>query len=130
MSTRLFIYGTLKKGGRLHRHMEGQKFIGKVKTAPKYRLYAVGWFPGLYELPSEDDDVGKSIEGELYEVDDECLARLDRVEGVPSLYQRRAVTVQNAPASDNGEDLIQSYFYNKDVSELSDAGTNWPVGGE
>ena len=131
MSTRLFIYGTLKRGGRLHRYMRDQKFLGEVKTTPQYRLFNVSWFPGLREQADEDEGEGKEIEGELYEVDDRCLAILDQVEGVPSLLdERRAVTVQNPPISDDGEKLVQSYFYKGDVSKLAEAGTCWPVGGE
>lgn len=121
----VFVYGTLKKGGRLSCHMSGQKFLGEAKTAPRYRLYNISWFPGL----KEDEDEGKEIEGELYEVDEQCLANLDRVEGAPHLYSRSAVTIQNPPFNEGGKNLIQSYFYNGDISECSEVGTSWPIGG-
>jgi gamma-glutamylcyclotransferase (GGCT)/AIG2-like uncharacterized protein YtfP len=43
---------------------------------------------------------GSSIRGELYEVDDGALAALDRLEGVPHLYQRcfSALKDDNEPA--------------------------------
>lgn len=113
---KLFIYGTLKKGGALSANMKGQSFLGNVKTLPEYKLYKIGWFPGLVE----DAEHGTSIEGELYEVDDNTVAVLDRVEGVPSLYRREPVKIQD-------QEDVQSYFYNKSVENLEDAGTSWKV---
>lgn len=126
MKARVFVYGTLKKNGRLSFYLNNQKFLGSFKTAPRYRMYNISWFPGI----KEDDDEGKELEGELYEVDADCLAVLDRVEGAPNLYERKAITIQNPPSVEDGENLIQSYFYKGDTSECSDAGTCWPVGGE
>lgn len=122
---KVFVYGTLKKGGKLSYYLSSQKFLGAFKTAPRYRLYNISWFPGL----KEDEDNGKEIEGELYEVDAECLTVLDQVEGAPTFYERKAITIQNPPNFEDGENLIQSYFYKGDISECSEAGTCWPVVG-
>lgn len=115
---KLFIYGTLKRGGRLNGHLQGQKFLGETKTVGKYQLLKIGWYPGLVQ--SEN---GNQIEGELWEVTDDCLQRLDVVEGAPDLFRRDNVEIEN-------QENIQSYFYNGDVSGFSDAGNSWIVGAE
>jgi len=39
------------------------------------------------------EDVSSTVWGVLYEVDEECIASMDRVEGVPTAYRRERVTV-------------------------------------
>ena len=81
--TMVFVYGTLKTGKVRHPHMKGATFLREARTAAKYALYQS---PGVnYPCLVEDDTQGVSVEGELWEVPDECLARLDVVEGVPRL---------------------------------------------
>ena len=120
VSNRLFIYGTLKRGGRLNGHLEGQKFLGDAKTSKNYRLYKIGWYPGL-----KRSEEGKQIFGELWEVDDKCLQNLDRVEGAPGLFKRDFVEI-----ADSDEKGVESYFYNGDITKCQDVGTCWPVGGK
>jgi gamma-glutamylcyclotransferase (GGCT)/AIG2-like uncharacterized protein YtfP len=117
MATNIFVYGTLMRGDCRHGALAGQKFLGDAKTAPRYRMYDVGTYPALVE--SAD---GLSIEGELWSVDDACLARLDDVEGVPDgLYARRPIKLQPpfevTPA--------QAYFFLKSTSGMTDSGQRW-----
>lgn len=61
----MFLNGTAMSGQRDHRLVEGARFLGPARTAPRYRFYAVrDEFPGL--VPVADD--GASIVGELYEM--------------------------------------------------------------
>ncbi len=60
-----------------HQHIEDQHFIDEVSTAPGYRLYALTGYPGM--VPDSSDTVG--VPGELWKVDADCLARLNRFEG-------------------------------------------------
>lgn len=86
--TRLFIYGTLKRGGRNHALLAGQTFLGEAHTPPGYTLYALGDYPGL--VPAASDRQG--VKGELWAVDDATLARLDEFEGVAEgLYRREPI---------------------------------------
>lgn len=94
MSTLVMVYGSLKKGYRLCRYLESSRFIGEVRTAPKYRLVDLGAYPGLLHA----DRDGDSVAGELYEVDDRTLAVLDEVEGVPHLYDRERIEVVGVSA--------------------------------
>src|SRR6185369_8713827 len=41
-SVRLFVYGSLKRGGRHHDELEGATFVGEASTLPGYRLEVLG----------------------------------------------------------------------------------------
>ena len=61
----LFVNGEGMSGGKVHYSIEGLPFLGKARTAPRYRFFSVrDEFPGLWLV----DEGGVSIEGELYEV--------------------------------------------------------------
>lgn len=116
---RLFVYGTLKRGHPLHGHLLGQTCLGDGRTLPEFRLLNCGWYPALVE-----SDEGRSIRGEVWEVDDETLRRLDEVEDVPSgLYERRTISLQ-APFDDAP---AITYVYRQDVTGLPDCGDEWLV---
>ncbi|WP_416559486.1 gamma-glutamylcyclotransferase [Limnohabitans sp. yimb22184] len=106
---RLFIYGTLMPGLRLEAEMHGARFMGPAQVPG--RLVDVGRFPGL--LPGY-----AQVTGEVYEVDDAHLARLDVVEGMvrgdrsASQYWRETVTVLSGPLQGQP---VQTYVYNRPV---------------
>ncbi len=81
---RLVVYGTLKKGGALHKNMElvNAKFI-KEAELKDHRMHDMGWYPAIVESP------GDKVKVEIYEIPDESLSVFDRVEGYPTLYQRK-----------------------------------------
>ena len=105
MTYALFIYGTLMPGLRLEAEMNGARFLGAAQVPG--RLVDVGRYPGL--LHGEG-----VVTGEVYEVDDAHLARLDVVEGlVPgnraaSQYWREEVTVASGPLQGR---RVQTYVY-------------------
>src|SRR5687767_3770070 len=66
----MFLNGTAMSGQKDHDVIVGTTFLGPVRTAPRYRFIAVrDEFPGLLPVP----DGGVSIEGELYELEEEVL---------------------------------------------------------
>jgi allophanate hydrolase-like protein len=84
--TLMFLNGGAMRGGPLHHLLAGARFVGVVRTAPRYRFYSVGdRFPALAELTGPQDvrgdgpqDVGGdgdgvSVAGELYDVPWEVL---------------------------------------------------------
>lgn len=78
---KLFVYGTLKQGFGNHVLLKDSTLIGTLEL-PGYSMHSFGWFPVI--TPSQRD----SVVGELYEIDEDTLARCDRLEGHPSFYQR------------------------------------------
>ena len=106
MQHTLFIYGTLMPGLRLEAEMHGARFVGPAHIAG--RLIDVGRYPGLLQGDGQ-------VTGEVYEVDDAHLARLDEVEGVvpgdrnASQYWREEVTVLSGPLQGQ---QVQTYVYN------------------
>lgn len=113
MTQLLFIYGTLMPGLRLEAQMQGAHFVGAAQVAG--RLVDVGRYPGF--LNGEG-----FVTGEVYEVDDAHLARLDVVEGlvpgdrVASQYWREGVTVVGGPMQGQ---QVQTYVYNRSVDDCT-----------
>jgi gamma-glutamylcyclotransferase (GGCT)/AIG2-like uncharacterized protein YtfP len=115
---RIFLYGTLKRGGASHHFLVGQRYVDKARTAAEYRLYLLDGYPGL--VPSPRD--GRSIEGEIWEVEPACLARLDEWEGTEiGLFARAAVRLL-PPYNQTG---AEAYLYLKSVEGRADAGTRF-----
>jgi len=110
---RIFVYGSLKRGFRLHYILADQRFVGDAITAPGFRLYDVGAFPAMVADPD-----GIAVQGELYEVDDDCLAELDRVEGEGRLYERVEIKLQ-------GQSTAETYLFLPDVDKLEEIGDCW-----
>jgi gamma-glutamylcyclotransferase (GGCT)/AIG2-like uncharacterized protein YtfP len=116
---RLFTYGTLKRGHRLHGHLAGQSYLGEAQSLPEFRLHNCGWYPALVE--SSD---GRSIRGELWDVDEATLMLLDEVEEVGTgLYERRWICLQ--PPFDDSPAI--AYVYLRDSAGLPDCGNEWPL---
>jgi gamma-glutamylcyclotransferase (GGCT)/AIG2-like uncharacterized protein YtfP len=86
MTHRVFVYGTLKSGFPNHYLLEGCEFFGRAVTVPTYKMIENG-FPVI--IPDPD---GRRLAGEIYVVDDETLARLDRLEREGSSYDQRRAT--------------------------------------
>jgi gamma-glutamylcyclotransferase (GGCT)/AIG2-like uncharacterized protein YtfP len=61
---------------------------------------------------------GLAIRGELYRVDEELLAALDRFEGVPAEYVRETIRL-----ADGG--VAQTYIYALPFSGLMLCGAEW-----
>ena len=83
----VFVYGTLRRGGALamSERFPGSKFIADAEVSGS--LYDLGAYPGL--LLNESNSL---VVGEVYEVDDEILKRLDDFEA-SSNYRRKQVEI-------------------------------------
>jgi gamma-glutamylcyclotransferase (GGCT)/AIG2-like uncharacterized protein YtfP len=116
MSQIVFVYGSLKRGWALHHLLQSSQFLGTAMTQPLYRLFDLGHYPGLVDWPS-----GLSINGELYQVDADCLASLDDAEGVSEgYYARRDIQLLHpAPAA-------HAWFWLGPVAGCPDCGDHWP----
>jgi gamma-glutamylcyclotransferase (GGCT)/AIG2-like uncharacterized protein YtfP len=100
-SVRLFVYGSLKRGGRHHDELEGATFVGEATTLPGYRLVALGEYLALVGpigpigpiAPAPEAAAeAASVAGELYETTETKLSALDAFEG--DAYQRGNVPLQ------------------------------------
>lgn len=98
------VYGTLRQGFGLNRVLGDSQFLGELTTVIPYTMVDLGAFPGL--VPSIKENF---ITFELYVVDEETLAHLDMVEGVPTLYDRDVIEVDGDP--------MYFYVYQGDASD-------------
>ncbi len=113
--TRLFIYGTLKRGQVNHHLLETATFLSEAHSAPHYRLLNLGWYPGLAKVESN----GMSISGELWEVSPHRLIELDAYEG--DEYERVSITLL-----DHAFDTATHVYLLKNPNWTQlDAGTTW-----
>ena len=83
----VFVYGTLRRGGAraMSIRFPNAKFIANAKVSGN--LYDLGAYPGL--LLNESNSL---VVGEVYEVDDETLNKLDDMEA-SSHYWRKQVKI-------------------------------------
>jgi gamma-glutamylaminecyclotransferase len=116
MDAMIFVYGTLKRGLPNHDLLAGQQFEGVARTLPQYRLVDSGPYPCMVE----DRQRGVAVQGEIWRVDDDTLARLDEFEDVPGLFVRREIDVANISTP------IFAYLYQGDIAGMKDCGDCWP----
>lgn len=115
----VFVYGTLKRSGANHHFMAGQAFAGSAQTPPGYALYEIAGYPGMVR---EAGDL-EGVRGEVWSVDDLCLAGLDELEGVnEGLYSREIVPL--GPPFE--KETVEAYFYLKGTDGRPRIGPEWP----
>ena len=87
--TKVFVYGTLKKGNQrrgIDRWAKGVQFIGPAVTSKSaYSLYDLGSFPAVVL------NGNTRISGEVWAIDEDTMNELDRIEGYPAFYKRTQV---------------------------------------
>jgi gamma-glutamylaminecyclotransferase len=86
---RVFVYGSLRRGQGNHSIIGVATCVGEARTLRGFTLYDLGPFPALVHGGMS------AVVGEVYEVDEPLLARLDRLEGCPRLYQRQGITLED-----------------------------------
>jgi gamma-glutamylcyclotransferase (GGCT)/AIG2-like uncharacterized protein YtfP len=84
---KVFVYGTLRQGQTAHHLLAGARFIGAAWTAPEYTLLDMGTYPALVAGGQT------AVLGEIYEIESEAIAELDRYEDAPELYRRELSTI-------------------------------------
>ena len=111
METLVFVYGTLKKGFPNHaRFLDRAHLVGEFQTAEAFPLVLNGErrSPCLIDRPG----VGKPVQGEVYAVDADTLAALDRLERTtaPDGYHRRTIVVAALREPATAELTVHTYF--------------------
>ena len=116
---KLFVYGTLKKGGGNHRYLEGSKFICNYELK-HHILFDIGYgFPYMYKCSTEE-----SVLGEVYEVNEADIKMVDRLEGHPVHYKRCLMNFR--------EEIAGMYYYLTTHNSIPDNAKTiksgyWPI---
>ena len=84
-TSKVFVYGTLKRGQINHYLLSTGAYLGSYNTRPSYKMFHLGGYPGVIKGGRT------SIEGEVYQVDALTMHKLDRLEGYPVAYSRTLI---------------------------------------
>lgn len=91
---KVFCYGTLKREHRNNYLLDSATFIGTGQTVAKCRLLDAG-FPVLRPRTHRaTNEANAPVRGEVYEVDEQTLQRLDRLESEGHMYNRRRMMIK------------------------------------
>lgn len=117
--TAVFVYGTLKQGHTNHAILGNSKFLGKAKTVVDYFMIGEDMpFPYVLNAshagPLKYRHKAKAIIGEMYEVDNFVLAKLDRLEGVPTHYKKTTVYARYV---ETGQSVLGTMYIKAAVNE-------------
>lgn len=86
----VFVYGTLLRGESNHAvWLSDAHFVDDDCTASCFTLYSFGDYPALVHGGSQ------SVLGEVYEVSDAQLERLDELEEYPGYYDRERIDLES-----------------------------------
>ena len=122
MIHRVFVYGSLKRGYWNSALLSDSVFKGETVTEQHYYMLS-GRIEGSRAFPVIlDDDPALStrpVKGEIYHVNDECLAQLDRLERVPDSYERKIADVM-----EDGHP-VKAYIYVGNATRWKRSG--WPL---
>ena len=109
---RLFVYGTLRRGLRLHHHLKrlGAQFVANGQVQAE--LYDLGEFPGACGCTKP----GRTVKGELYRLHkvENSLKVLDQIEGFSPRHPERGLFERGTAevTSPNGQRrLAWIYWY-------------------
>lgn len=101
----LFVYGSLLSSNSHHYLLKGCQFVGKA-ILYNFGLYRVSWYPAI--VPKENS----KVLGEVYDVDENTLRKIDEFEDEGKLYKRQEVEVM----LDSGQTInAWAYVYLLDV---------------
>ncbi|XP_055317673.1 putative gamma-glutamylcyclotransferase CG2811 [Sitodiplosis mosellana] len=109
----VFVYGTLKINQPNHYwlndHANGaSRLIANGNTSEKYPMVIAT----RYNIPFlvNQTTIGNFINGEIYEVDEKMLGKLDELEGHPNYYLRQQITIDG---NDGNDYVCWTYFLKK-----------------
>jgi gamma-glutamylcyclotransferase (GGCT)/AIG2-like uncharacterized protein YtfP len=139
MNILLFVYGTLKMGFSRNYALNGQIYLGTAKTKPEYSMYALNGYPALVDQRMAEKNklqVSTSVFGEIWEVDEETITKIDKIEGTDiDLFERKAINIDEFTLSrlplDKSvwrsiEDKIAlSYIYKQNIYGAAICGSFW-----
>ena len=110
--TRIFVYGSLLEGLGNHGFLVDQELVSEATTKASYTLIDLGSFPGLLEGGNT------AVKGELYDVTESGMRRVNGLEGVDEDYPKRGLYRRENIEMDDGSVAI-GYIYNNRTVGLS-----------
>lgn len=115
MKTKVFVYGTLKRGGIYHHYISKEDiFLSTAITKEKFRLFACEECPFLLQETSEKS---YQVHGEIFEVSEITMLKLDELEEVPDVYYKKDIVVIDPSGN---EQKILTYFYHPNLLTSQD----------
>ena len=112
MSTRVFVYGTLKAGFPNFHVNQSVRVPGRWVTVRRFSLYIIGpdHVPWLVD---EGEGAGEYVEGELYDVASEHMPRMDALEniGEPGGYRREVIDVRRILDEGGPGESMRAHVY-------------------
>ncbi|CAG5117185.1 unnamed protein product [Candidula unifasciata] len=118
----VFLYGTLKSGQSNFRVLSDPKtglarFLAFGQTVKRYPLVVTPQHSFPFLLPVEGK--GEYVQGEVYEVSESKLQRLDEFEGHPDFYLREKVAVAVTSATITAWSIYQKPYTVGSISSHS-----------
>jgi gamma-glutamylcyclotransferase (GGCT)/AIG2-like uncharacterized protein YtfP len=112
--TKVFVYGTLKRGHCNHHLLKDARFVSKAKTTSVHVMLD-GGFPYVSQATKKGPFSGQ-VHGEIFEVDAKTLSRLDSLEGYrpenPAASHYLRLPVEVKPVSElNGNNVERVWMY-------------------
>lgn len=113
--TKIFVFGTLKQGFPNFEKNKGVRFPGAFETKERYPLYLVGKRHSPWLVLDQGN--GHNIQGQIFNVSDEALAEMDKLERTsePDGYCRTETIVL---AKATGQEFLVS-IYMKTVAQIN-----------
>ena len=117
----LFVFGSLKQGFCNFSHNRGIRIGGSFVTVERFSLYVIGPENLPWLVTAATPGEGHPVVGQLFEVDDDALAHMDRLERIdePLWYSRQAITVR--PATGGAARTAWVYLGNRERMALEPA---------
>jgi gamma-glutamylaminecyclotransferase len=111
---KVFVFGTCKRGFPLHYGLARAKFCGEYRTTQPFPMLIAGpWFaPMMFNEPG----VGRQVTGELYEIDETYLDRLDAMESVGKPGNIRS-SIEVAPLKGGAPCMAFAYMKSRALAD-------------
>ncbi len=105
---KLFVYGTLCKSKKLNYIMNYATFLGSFKTVEQFYMFGLksGAYPLITDVQINPSCEKAHILGELYEVSDIMLEKIDQIEGHPDYYTRTPIKITDGTTVQEADGYI------------------------
>jgi gamma-glutamylaminecyclotransferase len=105
---------TLKRGFSLHHGLSGCGFLGEYRTVERFPMVIAGpWFaPMMFNEPG----VGHQVLGELYDVDEPGLVRIDSMESIGQPGNLR-VLIDVSPTNESTSSRAFAYMKSRALAD-------------